>query len=54
MMRFEIFWINIFVTLFTLTSVHCAERRTEINNVETFLLFKGTLILGKFYLKFLQ
>jgi len=28
------------VTLFTLTSVHCAERTTEVNRVNLFLYFK--------------
>jgi hypothetical protein len=28
------------VTLFTLTSVHCAERTTEVNKVNLFLYFK--------------
>ena len=33
-------------TLLTLTSVHCAERSTEINKVKVFLLFRGTGVLG--------
>ena len=35
-----------FVTLLTLTSVHCAESSTEINNVKVFLLLRGTGALG--------
>ena len=35
-----------FVTLLTFTSVHWAERSTEINSVKVFLLFKGTGVLG--------
>ena len=36
---------NIF-TLLTFTSVHWAERRTEINSVKVFLLFRGVGVLG--------
>ena len=32
--------------VFTLISVHWADNKTEIRSVKTFLLFKGTLIVG--------
>ena len=35
-----IYWINIFVTLLTFTSVHCAESKTEMSKVKYFYNLK--------------
>ena len=42
------------VTLFTLTSVHCAESSTDINRVKRFLLFNGITIFGYVLLRILK
>ena len=54
MFRFIIFGIYFFVTLLTFTSVHCAESKTEINSVKTFLLLKEHIFLDKFCLIYLK